>query len=159
MAAVGRLKFGPRITSVKHQYLLRLVSCSVVLGYAVTYPLWLLVLVVQALRGYVVAGEGFLVILSERTPGMGPSRSDVLVAALVGAVLVVLEAYGVAYVALLGPWGIPSMLILWIGQVLLSTLLRRRRDEVGGLLDDVVIVQGFVPTTRLARGTSVAVAQ
>lgn len=142
---------------MKHQYLVRLVAGYVALGYAVAYPLSFLV--AQSLRGHVVAAQGVPRCLEQPDPRYGLSRSDLLVGALVGTVLVALEVWGVTFAASLGSWGIPSLLILWIGPVLLSTSLRVRRDVINELFDGALLVQGFVLTARLARGTSVAVAQ
>lgn len=155
MAAVGRLKFGKHIVPAKHKWSLRLLAGFFILGYPWLFVLWLATLLIDSLRGRVVAGRGFLVVLSEPRTDQRPAVGDITVGAMVAVSCVGAATYLI--VALTGESaGHPALgwlgLVITLGAALGSALVRIRREDRSSL-HGAVIVRGFVPTSRRSRRT------
>lgn len=160
MAAVGRLKFGKRIESNKHRRLLMLVGAFALCGYPLLFVIWLGFLAVQSMRGRVATGDGFLVVLSRRTDNPGPKRRFVWAAGVGALILGAVELGALFFAAghlLSRPVLVGSILVLLVGPVLFSLIVRNRRDDVSALVG-ALVVHGFVPLGSGFRGNADEVA-
>lgn len=165
MAAVGRLKFGKRITPQQHEWGLRLLAWFFFLGYPWLFTVWLNVLTVGSLRGRVAVGDGFLVMLSRRTTNPKPAGGDVLVGGLLGLTMAAIAVYLIIGGAAVNLYAHPTLVLSVLALTLLPTfgsaLIRSRRDNLKGhkaVPADVLFVQGFIPTSNAFRHTARAVA-
>jgi hypothetical protein len=156
MAVVGRLKFGGQIVSPQHKWLLRAMVPYFLLGYPWAFTAWLNVLVVASIRGRVAVGDGFLVVLSERTSNPTPARRDQIIGGLTGGVLAMIVLYllSVAASNVYEHPGVVSLILTFtLGPVILSALVRTRRENLSHLKGSL-IVNGFVPTSTDLRRTA-----
>jgi hypothetical protein len=151
MAAVGRLKFGQRVTPKKHECLLTLLAAFFRLGYPWLFILWLTVLTVQSLRGRVAVGHGFLVMLSKRTCNPEPSARQVAVGGLVAGSLAIATTFTLAVSVDNHPGVVWSAILATSGSAFGSVLIRHRRDYISRPPADALLVQNLVPTNRRFR--------
>lgn len=157
MAAVGRLKFGERITPAKHKWLLTALAAFFLLGYPWLFTVWLVILVGKSLRGRVAVGDGFLVTLPTRTNNPKPTVCQIGVSGVIGAAFVAV-LFGVTIANIYAhPVLVWIGLSLTLGSAVGSALIRRRNDDLSSL-QGTLLVEGLVPTSSRFRHTARTVA-
>jgi hypothetical protein len=132
MAAVGRLKFGPKIEPRRHRVGMKAIAAFVLLGLPWLYTVWLVLLTFESIRGRVASADGFLVILSRKTLNPKPTRTNIAVSAVLGALLALMVAV-LLYEGFSNVYAHPRIVIpvflFTLGPVLLSAGVRSRKDD------------------------------